>query len=226
MLLRYVSAFAGLLFTLFHSLPSHALSYRVADANLPGQKGPCTGVIIASGTITQREHLYLAEFLQETLRQRSVCPILVIESPGGFNVGAASLGLLARRLKMTVMVAGWTGETITTNSGLRPSTCASACVLVLAGGSNRYIVSGSRVGVHRSHTGIPVLDPLTRQSVSGTVDNAGVKSAYASYFKQMGVGQGLADVMDKTDSSTMYWLSEQEMSKFKLAVNVSRRRQR
>jgi hypothetical protein len=210
-------------FSIFSTAAS-AMTYRLVEANLPMCKGQCPGVIVASGTIGQQEHLRFAQFVDENLKQGRVSRVVVIESPGGFNVGAASLGMLLRRLNMTVIVGRWTGETITTTTGLQPSVCASACVLTLAGGKTRFFTPGSRVGVHRSHTGPTVLDPVTRQQVNGTVDNTNVKAAYASFFRQMGVSQGLADVMDKTDSSSMYWLSEQEMARFKLAQNASSRR--
>jgi hypothetical protein len=208
----------------FGASPALALSYRLVPAELPSCKGQCPGVIVATGTIRQNEGLELLNFIQANAGRNAVSKLLVIESPGGFNVGGATLGAVLRKLNMTVIVGRSTGEAITASSGLAPSTCASACVLVLAGGTKRFFVPGSRVGVHRSHTGPEVRDPVTRQVVNGRVNNDDVKSAYAAYFKQMGVAQGLAEVMDKTDSGSMYWLSAQEMTKFKLAQDASKRR--
>lgn len=221
---RVAALLLGLVGGLVSGVAAQAMSYRLVEADLPGCKGKCPGVIVATGTIGQNEGYELLAFIEETLGKNPVSQVLVIESPGGFNVGAATMGAVLRQLKMTVIVGRWTGETITANTGIAPSTCASACVLVLAGGVKRFFVPGSRVGVHRSHTGPEVRDPITRQVVNGRVNNDDVKTAYAGYFRQMGVSQGLADVMDKTESGSMYWLSAQEMTRFKLAEDASKRR--
>ena len=68
-----------------------------------------------------------------------------------------------------------------------------------------------------------VLDPVTRQAINATVDHDNVKDAYASFFKLMGIDQGLASKMDATPSESMYWLSSQEMAKFRLAKDSSAR---
>ena len=220
----FAAGFWALLMVGLTNTPAHALNYRLVPAELPGCKGQCPGVIVATGTIRQNEGLELLTFIQDNAGKNAVSKLMVIESPGGFNVGGATLGTVLRKLNMTVIVGQWTGGSITGTSGLAPSTCASACVLVLAGGAKRFFIPGSRVGVHRSHTGPEVRDPVTRQVVNGRVNNDDVKSAYVSYFKQMGVGQGLADLADKTESGSMYWLSAQEMAKFKLAQDATKRR--
>ena len=150
--------------------------------------------------------------------------MFLIDSEGGFNGGAASLGLLLRGAKMTVWVGRPSGGVVSRDSGLRSGTCASACVLVLAGGATRYFVSGSRVGVHRSHMGPEVRDPTTRAIVSGKVQFDTVRQAYQWYFKRMGINQSLIGVIDKTPSESMYWLNPGEMGKYGLARDGSSRR--
>ncbi|CAN1557755.1 COG3904 Predicted periplasmic protein [Rhabdaerophilaceae bacterium] len=222
-LLMISRIFIVLVGALLGVLPASALSYQLADADLPNCKGNCPKVVVATGTISQNEHVQLAAFLDRSMKSDRVGQVLVIDSPGGFTLGGAYMGTLLRRMKMTVIVGRWTGGAITTQSGLRAGTCASACVLVLSGGASRYFVNGSRVGVHRSHTGPVVLDPLTREAVNATVDHDNVKEAYASFFKLMGIDQGLASKMDATPSESMYWLSSQEMAKFRLAIDTSAR---
>lgn len=194
-----------------------ALNYRLADAELPGCKGVCPKVVVATGTIGQAEHVQLASFLERATASGGVSQVLVIDSPGGFTLGGAYLGMLVRQLKMTVIVGRWNGATITATNGITPGTCASACVLALSGGSARYFVPGSRVGVHRSHTGTMVLDPTTRRPINATINHEDVSRAHIAYFKQMGIDSGVVAKMDATPSEQMYWFSEAEMAKFKLA---------
>lgn len=207
-------------------MPALALSYRLIDAELPGCKERCPKVIVATGMIGQDEHLRLARFVDESRASYSISSMLVIDSPGGFNIGAAYLGAVLRKLKMTVVVGQHAGSALTPTAGFMPGTCASACVLVLAGGASRYFVAGSKVGVHRSHSGPVILDPLTKTVLNGKIEHEDVKAAYAQYFKGMGVGQGLANLMDKTPPEQMYWLSPAELGKYRLARNAPSARQR
>ena len=62
---------------------------------------------------------------------------------------------------------------------IRPSYCASACVLVYAGGKIRFGVEGSALGVHRFVTSTPGRDPVAEtQRTAGMV---------LSYMTRMGV---------------------------------------
>jgi hypothetical protein len=198
-----------------------ALSYQLADAELPGCKGSCPKVIVATGTIGQAEHVQLAAFLERSVGSGAVSQVMVIDSPGGFTLGGAYLGTLVRQLKMTVIVGRWNGATISPTNGIAPGTCASACVLVLSGGTARYFVPGSRVGVHRSHTGTAVLDPTTRLPINGTINHDDVNQAHIAYFRKMGIDTALVAKMDATPSEQMYWFSESEMAKFRIARSTS-----
>ncbi|MCA3595976.1 MAG: hypothetical protein IOC59_08585 [Methylobacterium sp.] len=198
-----------------------ALSYKLADAELPGCKGTCPKVVVATGTIGQAEHMQLAAFLERAVSSGAVSQVLVIDSPGGFTLGGAYLGVLLRQLKMTVIVGRWNGSTITPSNGVTPGTCASACVLALSGGAARYFVPGSRVGVHRSHTGTTVLDPLTRLPVNATVNHEAVSHAHTAYFRQMGIDTAVVAKMDATPSERIYWFSEPELAKFRLARSTA-----
>jgi hypothetical protein len=198
-----------------------ALSYQLAEAELPGCKGSCPKVIVATGTIGQAEHVQLAAFLERAVGSGAVSQVMVIDSPGGFTLGGAYLGMLLRQLKMTVIVGRWNGATITPSNGVAPGTCASACVLALSGGTMRYFVPGSRVGVHRSHTGPTVLDPTTRLPINGTVNHEDVSRAHIAYFRQMGIDASVVTKMDATPSEQIYWFSEPELAKFRLARSTA-----
>lgn len=208
---------------LLWAAPASALSYRLVDADFPNCKGECPKVIVASGTIGQNEHLQLFSFLERSLGRGKVAQILVIESPGGFTAGGLALGYALRKLKMSVIVGRWTGDTLTGQRGLTSGTCASACVFALAGGTSRYFVTGSRVGVHRAHTGTTVLDPITRQSMNATVDHESGHAFFRQFFRSMGVDNGVVAKLAETRSESMYWFSPAEMSQYRLARDSSSR---
>ncbi|MCA3649997.1 MAG: hypothetical protein IOC42_11580, partial [Methylobacterium sp.] len=56
-----------------------ALSYRLADAELPGCNGTCPKVVVATGTIGQAEHVQLAAFLERAVGRGAVSQVLVID---------------------------------------------------------------------------------------------------------------------------------------------------
>lgn len=215
---------AGIGAMLACSVPAAAMSYRLLEANLPNCKGACPKVIVASGTIQADEHHLFADFVETAAKTEKLSSMMVLDSPGGFFGGAAILGAMIRKLKMTVIIGRPVGEVVTRETGLTSATCASACVLVLAGGVSRYYVTDSRVGVHRSHTGPEVRDPTTRAIVNGKVPHDEVKDDYIRFFRQMGIDPRLTDLIDKTPSEQIYWLSPQEMAKFRLARDSAGRR--
>lgn len=208
---------------LFWGAPVSALSYRLVDADFPNCKGACPKVIVASGTIGQNEHLQLLSFVEQAMQGGKVAQILVIESPGGFTAGGLALGHALRQLKMSVIVGRWSGDTLTVQTGLTPATCASACVFALAGGTSRYFVTGSKVGVHRAHTGTTVLDPTTRRPVNATVDHDSGHAFFRQFFRTMGVDTGVVTKLAATESESMYWFSPAEMGQYKLARDSSTR---
>ena len=73
---------------------------------------------------------------------------------------------------------------------VKPSYCASACVLVFAGGKTRFGVEGSALGVHRFVTPTPGRDPVAEtQRTAGTV---------LSYMTKMGVSSAVVEAMSET----------------------------
>ncbi len=199
-----------------------AMSYRVVDAALPGCKGTCPKVIVATGNFDLEEHLQFLVFLDEASGRDSLSNVIIIDSPGGFVHGAMMMGLAMRHLKMTAIVGRWTGETITPASGLAPGTCASACVFALAGATARHFTTGSRIGVHQQNAGREVLDPTTRQSVTGTLDYEADYKDFRRFFSSLGLdGGGIVSIMAKTPTEDMHWFSDGELSKFRIARSTS-----
>jgi hypothetical protein len=215
------AAVPGVIALVSSLVPSTAMSYRLIDADLPNCHGGCPKIIVASGTILQNEHLNFAVFVRDAAATQRISKVMLVESNGGFLGGAGAVGALVRKLKMIVVVGHPTGNVVTRDSGLTSATCASACVLVLAGGTARYFVRGSRIGVHRSHRGTAVLDPLTKTVLNGTIQHDEIRNAYARFFSKMGISPALSTLIDKTPTESVHWLTETELAGFRLARDVS-----
>ena len=205
-------------------VPAKAMSYDLVEADLPSCKGACPKVIVASGTIQQNEYALFADFIRTTGEREKLSNMVLLDSAGGFTGGAAALGAVIRKLNMVVLIGKPVSGVVTRGQGLTAGTCASACVIVLAGGAKRFYVKGSRIGVHKSHTGPTVLDPTTRQPVNGKVDHDEVRTAYVQYFRKMGIDQGVVSLIDRTSSDEIYWLSPEELAKFRIARDASEQR--
>ncbi len=138
-----------------------------------------------------------ASWLRDRLSEARLAPgdAVLLSSPGGALNQAAIMGEAIRSHGLVTAVA-----TADASGRLRPAACASACVLVYAGGATRYGIAGSRLGVHRFTTSTPVSDPLAEaQRIQGMV---------LGYMTKMGVSSGIVEAMSQT--SDIRWLSPQE----------------
>jgi len=86
---------------------------------------------------------------------------------------------------------------LSTADEVAPSYCASACVLVFAGGNTRFGVEGSKLGVHRFVTTRPAEDPVA--------DAQRTAGAVLSY---LGVSSSVVEAMSATGN--IRWLSAKE----------------
>ncbi|MGY4316359.1 hypothetical protein [Bradyrhizobium sp. JR3.5] len=98
-----------------------------------------------------------ASWFRDRLSEARLAPgdAVLLSSQGGALNQAAIMGEVIRTHGLVTAVA-----TSDASGKLRPAACASACVLVYAGGQTRYGIAGSRLGVHRFTTSAPVSDPL------------------------------------------------------------------
>jgi hypothetical protein len=89
---------------------------------------------------------------------------------------------------------------------VQPAYCASACVMVYAGGKPRYGVEGSRLGVHRFTSTGPTRDPVgDTQRVAGMI---------LGYMTKMGVSPEVVEAMSQTRE--VRWLDPKQA----LAMNL------
>lgn len=130
--------------------------------------------------------------------------IVLLSSPGGNLEQAMIMGeiIRARGLATAVGTADATGR-------VTRSYCASACVLVYAGGTSRYGIEGSVLGVHRFTNSLPGRDPVAdAQQTTGRVLN---------YMTKMGVSSTVVEAMSATRE--IRWLESAEALKMNLVTN-------
>ena len=180
--------------------PSMASSLiAAADPNGSGASRP---VLVLSGTIGAAT----ASWFRARLDEAHLAPgdAVLLSSPGGNLNQAIIMGEIIRSRGLTTAVG------IADASGrIRPSYCASACVLVYAGGKTRVGVDGSRLGVHRFVTSVRDGDPVAEtQRIAGML---------LSYMTKMGVSSAVVEAMSETKD--VRWLGAKEASAMNLITD-------
>jgi membrane-bound ClpP family serine protease len=127
--------------------------------------------------------------------------LVLLSSPGGNLDQALVMGEIIRSRGLATAVG-----TADASGRITRSYCASACVLVYAGGTPRYGIEGSVLGVHRFTNAQPGRDPVAdAQRITGMV---------LSYMTKMGVSSTVVEAMSATRE--IRWLSPTEA----LAMNL------
>jgi hypothetical protein len=127
--------------------------------------------------------------------------IVLLASPGGDLSQATIMGEIIRQRALATAVGSSDAS-----GRVKPAYCASACVLVYAGGKTRFGVLGSALGVHRFVTTRPVDDPVAEaQRIAGAV---------LGYMTRMGVSSTIVEAISETRD--IRWLSPKQA----LAMNL------
>lgn len=127
--------------------------------------------------------------------------VVLMSSHGGDLNQAGIMGEIIRSRGLVTAVG-----TADAAGNVKPSYCASACVLVFAGGKTRFGVPGSALGVHRFTSTKAIDDPLAEaQKISGAV---------LGYMTKMGVSSSVVQAMSETKE--IRWLAPKEA----LAMNL------
>lgn len=178
---------------------SPGLSAVRTQAMLDGKPRPALAV---SGSIGAAA----ASWLRSELDAARLAPgdVVVLSSPGGDVDQAIIMGEIIRARQLVTAVG-----TVDATGRIQPAYCASACVLVFAGGSTRVLVAGARLGVHRFTS-------------SGPADNAVANTQRTTgrilgYLARMGVDRSLVELMSA--SSDIHWLSAGEAAATKLVTD-------
>jgi hypothetical protein len=173
-------------------------SAEISDVDLDGS-GRGRRALAISGTIGAASAIWFRDRLDQA--HLAAGDAVLLSSPGGSLNQATIMGeiIRSRGLVTAVGAADAGGE-------VRPSYCASACVLSYAGGKARYGIDGSMLGVHRFVATAPVSDPVAEaQRVAGMV---------LTYMTKMGVSSTVVEAMSQTGD--VRWLSTREA----LAMNL------
>jgi hypothetical protein len=198
---------------------------RVVSAD-PACKPDCPEWLSAEGRIEPGTAKVFAEAIANLKGRR--LPIL-IHSPGGSVADAAAMGELIRASGLAVAVARTLIANCAEASPKCPdgpgnaitggATCASACVLVLAGGVERLAAPSALIGVHQITTVVSQTEGLAHlKSTRKFYEQQGVDSAVEAYLAAMGVGEPVMTLMRKTWAASIRWLSLAELKDSHLAT--------
>ena len=130
--------------------------------------------------------------------------IVLMNSPGGDGQAAMKIGRLLRRENAQIFVTGQ---------------CESACVFILASGVVRAANSGT-VGVHAgrltltNRDGVILKEIDSSQSLTNSFKLTSFNSGAHQYLSEMGIKNGLIDVMLSHQTKQTYKLTDFEMQQF------------
>jgi hypothetical protein len=180
-----------------HSAPSLTASV-IPKLALDGAAGSRRALFI-KGEIGPAAAKWFREKLDEA--QLAAGDVILMSSPGGELNQAAIMGEVVRSRGLATAVG-----TADAAGTVKPSYCASACVLIYAGGKTRFGVPGSGLGVHRFTTTKTIDDPIAEaQKIAGAV---------LGYMTKMGVSASVVQAMSETKD--IRWLAPKEA----LAMNL------
>ncbi len=200
---------------------------RVVAAD-PACAPNCPEWLSAEGRIGPGAAIEFAQAV-ESLGGRRL-PIL-IHSPGGSVADAMAMGELIRAKGLAIAVA----RTLITNCPERASRCpggpgraltggamcASACVLVLAGGVERLVGPVALVGVHQITTVVRETEGSAHLTSTRKVyEQASVDAGVTDYLGAMGVGDPVMALMRKTPAASVRWLSLADLRASHLATEA------
>lgn len=199
----------SLIFFCTSALSADIFFFRGAPERLVGHEGiiPDSWLprIILEGPITPGDEVRFKNALDKAAKSDTDWEkhrTLLLNSEGGDVSAAMAIGKLARQAQVITAVH-------------ERSVCASACILVLAGGVWRYARDDAKLGLHRPYFADP------RQATAGGYSNFqktydAVIEAHRRYFVEMKVGTGLLERMIQIPSSEVQWIGHAEASRLNL----------
>jgi hypothetical protein len=179
-------------------------SSLLAKADFDGS-GRSRAVLAISGTIGAAS----GSWLREKFDDAHLAPgdAVLLSSPGGNLEQAIIMGEIIRSRGLATAVG-----TADASARITPSFCASACVLVYAGGNPRYGIEGSALGVHRFVTTMPGRDPVA--------DAQRTTGAILRYLTRMGISSSVVEAMSETRE--VRWLGAREAHAMNLVTDPAR----
>lgn len=187
------------IFSALLSLSSEAAEIGLSRQDVAGTYPPLTvAAVIISGQIEKGDAKKVEALLEEVKRTDDGHQLrrLLIHSPGGLIGEAMEIGKLIRSNGVEVFLP-------------RETSCISACVLIIAGGTTRII--DGQVGLDHPHF----------LRAAGPGDDvpallAESKQIMRDYFHSMGVAEDLADAMFSVPNGIVRYLRQDELSQYQL----------
>ena len=176
------------------SLTASLISKTYLDVRDQGRR-----TLAVTGTIGPAAATLFRQRLDEA--GLSAGDLVLLASPGGDLYQAVIIGEIIRARSLATAVG-----TADASGRVKPAYCASACVLVYAGGKPRFGVLGSALGVHRFTTTKPTSDPVA--------DTQRLQGAVLGYMTKMGVSSSVVEAMSETRE--IRWLAPKDA----LAMNL------
>jgi hypothetical protein len=221
------------------------MQIHVVRSGHVGCEPQCMQWIAAQGVIVPGTAKRFRKIVRE-LGERKL-PIF-IDSGGGSMKDALELGRLIRANGLTVAVTrtvflpcepadaacrkARTGGELRGVAQATVSKCASACALVLSGGTRRLVGLGAVVGVHQASMIIRKYEVWTRRSFGVPVETrktllssqkvAAGRGSYASvgrYLAEMGISDVVMSLILDTPSDRIRWLAPWEAQATRLATD-------
>ena len=152
--------------------------------------------LVLSGEITPKTLQKVKQVLSAL--PESGASLTALSSLGGDVEAAIEIGRMLRERRMTVLVAG---------------PCASACVLVYAGGATRIATSTNPIIIHRPYFSDGD-QATTREQAQANYEKLG--NLVRDYLQDMNVSPALWDAMVAVDPSDSHILTSEEQNKFGL----------
>ena len=170
------------------SMTASLISKTYLDGRDPGRR-----TLAVSGTIGPAAATLFRSRLDEA--GLAAGDLILLSSPGGDLNQAVIMGEIIRSRGLATAVGTADGS-----GRVKPAYCASACVLVYAGGKPRFGVLGSALGVHRFVTTKATSDPVA--------DTQRIAGAVLGYMTKMGVSSSVVEAMSETRD--IRWLSPEQ----------------
>jgi hypothetical protein len=236
------------------------MQVHLVRSGLPGCEPHCTEWIAAQGQIDKTTVAQFKKVLAQIGERR---PPVLIHSGGGSVEDAIAVGRLIRAKGLDVAVAKTDfapcapadtacrkkiakGGLIGTPKAYL-SICASACPLIVAGGTRRYVGSWALLGVHQISTfqkHIKVLRTyqITRRTVWGapvevkrtliaekriaektvqTQTKSDIYDKVREHFVAMGINDSIMSLLRETPGTSMRWLKRPELLQLQMATDIT-----
>jgi len=171
-----------------------------------------TPLLFLEGEIVKGDYKKLTSLIVDHSQSAAITD-LFLNSTGGDVLEAIKIGKLIRKLLLFTKVLP-----LSKTLSIQPSTCDSACFLILVAGVDRLVAfdlpekSRSRVSIHR-----PYIDPSHFSGLSSVeasdLQNK-VMSLVEEYLREMGVSTSLIEEMLKTPSYKAQTLDKESFEKY------------